>query len=67
MSLSSTYLLALMVIVALAGTLILTACLFGRLGRTLRDIAMFLYCFFIGGLSLASAASTQGAFLNIGN
>ena len=33
----------------------------------IKNIWQFIYCFFLGGLSFASAACTQGAFLNIAN
>lgn len=67
MSIASTYLLAIVAIVAIAVILGLIGCITIGLTTTLKNMAMFVYCFFIGGLSFAAAAGTQGAFLNFNN
>ena len=69
MSISSTYPLALILIFLCVVVLVgLHACMVDKVvSNTLINIGQFVYCFFVGGLSFASASATQGAFLNFTN
>jgi hypothetical protein len=65
LSVSSTYLLALIAVAALAVVLGLTAYLSEGCRPALGNCALFLLNFFYGGLAFASIVCVQGAFLNL--
>ena len=67
MSISSTYLLALVVICFFAVFLLLVIYLAPQWSESISNFVQFLFCFFIGGYSFAGAMSIQGAFLNFVN
>ena len=64
LSLSSTYLLALAMITAIALCLGLALLLASQWRKALGNAALFFYCFFVGGLAFAAAACVQGALIN---
>lgn len=67
LSLASTYLTAILAILALAIVLGIYAYVSPSMKPTLKNVGDFLYCLFIGGLSFACVCCAQGAFLNIAN
>ncbi len=65
LSIASTYLTALLTIAAIAVVLGIAAYMSPPLKPTVKNMAGFFYCFFIGGLALACVCCVQGAFLNL--
>ena len=65
LSLSSTYLLPLIVLIALTIVLGLVAYLSEGCRPAIINCALFLLNFFYGGLAFASVVCIQGAFLNL--
>ena len=64
MNLPSTFFLPLIAVVGLFLVLGFVACNFEFLRATFRNLASFLYCFFLGGISFAVAACVQGGVIN---
>ena len=65
MSIASTFLLPLMIISLLFLVFVILMCSFQNCKYHIKNLMLFFYCFFLGGMSFACAACVQGALLNI--
>ena len=64
MSIASTFLLPLMIISLLFLVFVILMCSFQNCKYHIKNLMLFFYCFFLGGMSFAFATCVQGAFLN---
>ena len=65
LSLASTYLLALVVICTIVLSLVATAYLCESTRGVIRNMGLFVYNFFLGGVSFAALICMQGALMNV--